>query len=86
MRIPLGLMLLPPSSNTRIHPDSPLTIHGNSFPGLDHTYSDATAGTLTQVSWSIGSAELNEYPPSAPNDGAWVQQQAIEALPPTIPS
>ncbi len=41
-------------------PDSQLTIHGNSFPGLDRLWSDAATGTLPQVSWIVGPAGLNE--------------------------
>ena len=61
-------------------PDSPLTIHGNSFPGLDKFYSDAAAGTLPQVSWIIGPAELSEHPPFTPHDGAWLQKQVVDAV------
>ena len=61
-------------------PDSPLTIHGNSFPGLDKFYSDAAAGTLPEVSWIIGPAELSEHPPFTPRDGAWLQKQIVDAV------
>ena len=40
--------------------DSPLTIKGNSYPGLAKFYSDAAAGTLPMVSWIVGPAELSE--------------------------
>ncbi len=61
-------------------PDSPLTIHGNSFPGLEKFYSDAAAGTLPQVSWIIGPAELSEHTPFTPHDGAWLQKQIVHAV------
>ena len=38
-------------------PDDPLTLYGNSYPGLDKFYADAAAGTLPQVSWIVGPAE-----------------------------
>ena len=40
--------------------DSPLTIYGNLYPGLDQFYADAEAGILPLVSWIVGPAELSE--------------------------
>ncbi|KAF8522873.1 hypothetical protein JB92DRAFT_2886613 [Gautieria morchelliformis] len=35
---------------------------------------------LPQVSYIIGPAELSEHPPFAPHDGAWLQQQVVNAV------
>ena len=48
--------------------------------GLDKFYSDAAAGTLPQVSYIIGPTELSEHPPYQPRDGAWLQQQVVNAV------
>ncbi len=48
--------------------------------GLDKFYSDAAAGTLPQVSYIIGPTELSEHPPYQPKDGAWLQQQVVNAV------
>jgi phospholipase C len=61
-------------------PDDPLTIKGNSFPGLQAFYDDAAAGTLPQVSWIVGPAELSEHVPYSPSDGAWLQRNVVEAV------
>ena len=59
---------------------SALREKGNSYPGLAKFQSDAKAGTLPQVSWIVGPQELSEHPPNMPKDGAWLQQQVIEAV------
>ncbi|KAI9694910.1 MAG: hypothetical protein M1822_000526 [Bathelium mastoideum] len=59
---------------------SELYQRGMTFIGLDKFYSDAQAGTLPQVSWIIGPAELSEHPPYQPKDGAWLQQQVVNAV------
>ncbi|CRG82678.1 phospholipase C [Talaromyces islandicus] len=59
---------------------SALHIKGNSYPGLDAFYANASAGTLPQVSWIIGPQEQAEHPPNMPKDGAWLQQQVVEAI------
>jgi len=51
-----------------------------SFIGLESFYQAAAAGTLPQVSYIIGPAELSEHPPFGPNDGAWLQQQIVNAV------
>jgi phospholipase C len=61
-------------------PDDPLTIYGSSYPGLDKFYSDAKAGTLPQVSWIVGPAELSEHVPYLPRNGAWLQKQVVDAV------
>lgn len=48
---------------------NPLTKYGNSYPSLDKFYADARAGTLPEVSYIIGPAELSEHPPYLPSDG-----------------
>ncbi|EGD95874.1 hypothetical protein TESG_03338 [Trichophyton tonsurans CBS 112818] len=60
--------------------DSPLTKKGMSYPGLDKFYKDARAGTLPEVSFIVGPMELSEHPPWLPKDGAWLQQQVIDAV------
>lgn len=60
--------------------DSPLTIYGSSYPGLQKFYDDAAAGTLPQVSWIVGPAELSEHATYGPQDGAWLQRQIVEAV------
>lgn len=59
---------------------SALHIKGNSYPGLDAFYANASVGTLPQVSWVIGPQEQAEHPPNMPKDGAWLQQQVVEAI------
>ncbi|EZF14353.1 hypothetical protein H112_06162 [Trichophyton rubrum D6] len=61
-------------------PDSPLTKKGMSYPGLDKFYQDARAGNLPEVSFIVGPMELSEHPPWLPKDGAWLQQQVIDAV------
>lgn len=61
-------------------PDSNLTIKGNSYPGLQKFYDDAMNGDLPLVSWIIGPAALSEHNPYMPKDGAWLQQQVINAV------
>jgi phospholipase C len=53
---------------------------GESYPGLDAFYEDAARGTLPQVSYIVGPQELSEHPPNRPVDGAWLQQQVVEAV------
>jgi phospholipase C len=60
--------------------DSPLTQRGNSYLGLDQFYADARAGTLPQISYIVGPAELSEHYPYLPSDGAWLHRQVVEAV------
>lgn len=53
---------------------------GNSYLGLNSFYEKARNGTLPQVSWIVGPAELSEHPPYMPSDGAWLQKQVVEAV------
>ncbi|KAF3912765.1 hypothetical protein ABW20_dc0105965 [Dactylellina cionopaga] len=60
---------------------SELSTRGVSFDySLDKFYADAAAGTLPQVSYIIGPTELSEHPPYLPSDGAWLQQQVVNAI------
>ena len=59
---------------------SALRNKGNSYPGLDKFYKAAADGTLPQVSWIVGPQELAEHPPNQPKDGAWLQQQVVDAI------
>ena len=61
-------------------PDSPLTLYGSSYPGLQAFYNDAANGTLPLVSWIVGPAELSEHATYGPQDGAWLQRQIVEAV------
>lgn len=57
-----------------------LSDQGMSYLGLDQFYSDAAAGTLPMISYIIGPTELSEHPPYSPHDGAWLQQQVVNAV------
>jgi phospholipase C len=46
--------------------NSPLASQGTAFLGLSSFYSAAAAGTLPEVSYIVGSAELSEHPPYQP--------------------
>lgn len=59
---------------------SALKERGDSYLGLQAFYKAAAEGTLPAVSWIIGAAELSEHPPNRPVDGAWLQQQVVEAV------
>lgn len=59
---------------------SALAQKGLSFIGLDSFSSAAAQGTLPQVSYIIGPAELSEHPPFLPRDGGWLQQQIVNAV------
>lgn len=60
--------------------NSSLHTKGMSFVGLDAFYEAAKEGTLPEVSFIVGPAELSEHPPYIPSDGAWLQQQVINAV------
>lgn len=57
-----------------------LSDQGMAYIGLDKFYADAAAGTLPMISYIIGPTELSEHPPYSPNDGAWLQQQVVNAV------
>ncbi|EFX01061.1 non-hemolytic phospholipase c [Grosmannia clavigera kw1407] len=60
---------------------SALRTKGDSYEHtLDVFYARARNGTLPQVSWIIGPAELSEHPPYLPSDGAWLQKQVVDAV------
>lgn len=61
-------------------PDTPLAKKGMSYVGLDSFYEAAANGTLPEVSFIVGPAELSEHPPYMPKDGAWLQQQVVNAV------
>ncbi|CAI7566686.1 unnamed protein product [Penicillium bialowiezense] len=60
--------------------DSPLAKKGTSFVGLDAFYQAAANGTLPEVSFIVGPAELSEHPPYMPKDGAWLQKKVVDAV------
>ncbi|CAG7918928.1 unnamed protein product [Penicillium olsonii] len=60
--------------------ESPLAKKGTSFVGLDAFYQAAANGTLPEVSFIVGPAELSEHPPYMPKDGAWLQKKVVDAV------
>lgn len=60
--------------------NSPLTKQGNTYLGLDKFYEDAANGTLPQISYIVGPAELSEHYPYLPSDGAWLQKKVVDAV------
>lgn len=60
--------------------NSQLAIHGMTFLGLDTFYAQAASGTLPEISYIVGPAELSEHPPYQPKDGAWLQRAVAEAV------
>lgn len=50
------------------------------YVGLEQFYKDAAAGTLPQISYIVGPAELSEHPPYTPHDGAWLQQKVVDVV------
>lgn len=58
-----------------------MAMRGTSFnASIDKFKADCAAGTLPRISYIIGPAELSEHPPYQPKDGAWLQQQIVDAL------
>lgn len=53
---------------------------GLGYVGLESFYEMAANGTLPQISYIIGPAELSEHPPYQPKDGAWLQQRILDAV------
>jgi len=60
--------------------DSPLAKKGLSYVGLDSFYEAAANGTLPEISFIVGPAELSEHPPYMPKDGAWLQKKVVDAV------
>lgn len=59
---------------------SALQKKGMSYIGLESFYEDAASGSLPEISFIIGPAELSEHPPYTPQDGAWLQQKVVDAV------
>ncbi|GMF76370.1 unnamed protein product [Aspergillus oryzae] len=59
---------------------SPLAKKGLSYLGLDAFYKAAANGSLPEVSFIVGPAELSEHPPYMPKDGAWLQKKVVDAV------
>ncbi|KAH8434240.1 nonhemolytic phospholipases C family protein [Aspergillus melleus] len=59
---------------------SPLAKKGLATLGLEAFYKAAANGTLPEVSFVIGPAELSEHPPYMPIEGAWLQKQVVDAV------
>jgi len=59
---------------------SALADKGMAFVGLQKFYDDAKNGNLPEVSYIVGPADLSEHPPYGPLDGAWLQQQVVNAV------
>ncbi|GJJ06186.1 hypothetical protein Clacol_000375 [Clathrus columnatus] len=60
--------------------NSTLAQKGLAFLGLQAFYDAAASGTLPEVSYIVGPMELSEHPPWSPSDGAWLQQQVVNAV------
>jgi phospholipase C len=61
-------------NNTSLHK------RGMAYVGLEAFYEQAANGTLPMISYIIGPTELSEHPPYSPHDGAWLQQQVVNAV------
>lgn len=59
---------------------SPLADKGMAYNGLDAFYEAAANGTLPEVSFIVGPAELSEHPSYQPKDGAWLQKKVVDAV------
>ncbi|OOF95290.1 hypothetical protein ASPCADRAFT_5820 [Aspergillus carbonarius ITEM 5010] len=59
---------------------SPLAEKGMAYVGLDTFYEAAANGTLPEISFIVGPAELSEHPPYMPKDGAWLQKKVVDAV------
>ncbi|EJT98678.1 putative phospholipase C [Dacryopinax primogenitus] len=69
--------------------DNPLIVNGMTYSWSDNNdwqggftrfKNDAMSGNLPQVSWVIPTTELSEHPPYTPRQGAWLQQEIINAI------
>lgn len=61
-------------------PGSPLLTKGRIGQTIDAFREQAASGTLPAVSYIIGPSTLSEHPPFTPRDGAWFQQQIVNAV------
>lgn len=59
---------------------SNLASKGMAFLGPDEFYKNAAAGTLPEISFIIGPAELSEHQPYMPKDGAWLQKKVVDSV------
>ncbi|KAI8610353.1 putative non-hemolytic phospholipase C precursor [Chytriomyces sp. MP71] len=59
---------------------SPLQSKGVKGQSLSTFYSLAKSGTLPAVSIVVGPTQLSEHTPYGPRDGAWLQQQVVNAV------
>ncbi|KAL2846360.1 phosphoesterase family-domain-containing protein [Aspergillus pseudoustus] len=60
--------------------DSPIAQRGLAYLGLDAFYAAAANGSLPEISFIVGPAELSEHPPYMPKDGAWLQKKVVDAV------
>lgn len=58
------------------------SLHKRGIKGLslDTFYAQAANGTLPELSYIVGPAELAEHPPYSPHDGAWLENKIAEAV------
>jgi phospholipase C len=59
---------------------SPLAQKGIAYLGLEAFYEAAANGTLPEISFIVGPAELSEHPPYMPKDGAWLQKKVVDSV------
>jgi phospholipase C len=59
---------------------TPLYNKGMKGMSMDSFYEMAANGTLPEVSYIIGPAQLSEHPPYSPRDGGWLQRKIADAV------
>lgn len=59
---------------------SALAKKGIAYLGLEAFYEAAANGTLPEISFIVGPAELSEHPPYMPKDGAWLQKKVVDSV------
>jgi phospholipase C len=59
---------------------SSLAQKGIAYLGLEAFYEAAANGTLPEISFIVGPAELSEHPPYMPKDGAWLQKKVVDSV------
>ena len=59
---------------------SALASKGMAFLGLDEFYKNAAVGTLPEITFITGPAELSEHQPYMPKDGAWLQKKVVDSV------